>query len=563
MNTKYEIGDKVVIVSRRVDGMNNNGRMDHWLGQTMTIRSKSVTDYFMIEDQTENDGGWYWSDNMIDHEATERLNTTTVTVTCPHCGQVIEGREGYDFITVDGNVICKDCLSDDYFICDDCGKITPVSELNEGYHDGEDVTVCNHCFENYKKCNYCEEYYHKDDGRSDNCIFVCESCYDDHYCSCEDCGDFILRDDAYRVEGRSDTYYVCENCIDNYYRCDECDEYFTENRVYRDDNGNCVCDDCWDRYDYVRCYNCDTIVRCDDSYYDEDDGYDYCDSCYHDHSRNSIHNYSYKPSPMFCRCSGETTKLFMGVELEIDKGYNRNDTAAEITDAMDFDGENHVYCKSDGSLDNGIEIVSHPCTLKYHEEEMCWKEAMRIARSNSFTSHDARTCGLHVHVSRNFFGEDETEQDLAIAKLIMLVDKFWDKITTFSRRGSYELNRWASKNDIDIVEGDLIDDIKSKMSSQKSKGRYHAINLCNCSTIEFRIFRGTLKYSTFIATLQFVHTICNYAKSISLNNIYSVTWNDIFANTEYSELRNYMVSKRLIAGTITTANEETDNDDEE
>ncbi len=46
-------------------------------------------------------------------------------------------------------------------------------------------------------------------------------------------------------------------------------------------------------------------------------------------------------------------------------------------------------------------------------------------------------------------------------------------------------------------------------------GRYAAVNLCNYSTIEFRLFRGTLKINTFIATLQLVNEICNVAVSMS------------------------------------------------
>ena len=118
MSTKYAVGDKVVIVSRLVDYM--NPKMDIYLGKTMTI--KEITEevnfpYFMVEDQGTRDGNrcWYWNDDMIDHEATERLQRelALTTVTCPHCGQVIEGIEGIDYIIEDGNVLCKDCIEAD------------------------------------------------------------------------------------------------------------------------------------------------------------------------------------------------------------------------------------------------------------------------------------------------------------------------------------------------------------------------------------------------------------------------------------------------------------------
>lgn len=568
MSTKYAVGDKVVIVSRLVDYM--NPKIDIYLGKTMTI--KEITreinfPYFMVEDQATRDsdcGCWYWNDNMIDHKATERLHRklALTTVTCSHCGQVIEGVEGIDYIIEDDNILCKDCIEADednkYTFCSDCGAIIAKEDVYKGYHNSEEVTVCDDCWDNYVLCDDCGDFYHEDDTESDRHTCVCRDCYDDNYCRCDGCNSIIRCDDSCCVHTNDGDIYVCDDCLSDYNCCDECDEYFDDESCYRDDEGHCVCDNCFDRYGYRRCEECDTLIREDEINWSDDD-YAYCDECYSEHChRNSIHNYGYKPTPIFFKSDNERSKLFMGVELEVDNGEDAGDTAFSITDTMEFDGDDHVYCKHDGSLNDGIEIVSHPCTLRYHMEQMPWQDIMQIALNNGFTSHNARTCGLHVHVSRNFFGSDETEQDLAIAKLIMLIDKFWDNVTKFSRRGQSELNRWAHKNDIDIKENDLVDEIKEKMSNQKSQGRYHAINLCNYSTIEFRLFRGTLRYETFIATLQFVQTMCLYAKSVSLNDIYSVTWNDIFLNTEFTELRSYMQSRGLLPTATIVEDEESE-----
>ena len=43
-----------------------------------------------------------------------------------------------------------------------------------------------------------------------------------------------------------------------------------------------------------------------------------------------------------------------------------------------------------------------------------------------------------------------------------------------------------------------------KEAKHGANGRYACINLINTDTIEFRVFRGTLKYNTVITTLQFV-----------------------------------------------------------
>lgn len=60
---KYEVGDKVLIVSEWVKGCRENpdGEMDKWLGKVMTIRAIKDDRYLMMEDKHEFTGrGWYW-----------------------------------------------------------------------------------------------------------------------------------------------------------------------------------------------------------------------------------------------------------------------------------------------------------------------------------------------------------------------------------------------------------------------------------------------------------------------------------------------------------------------
>ena len=43
--------------------------------------------------------------------------------------------------------------------------------------------------------------------------------------------------------------------------------------------------------------------------------------------------------------------------------------------------------------------------------------------------------------------------------------------------------------------------------------RYQAINSINEETIEFRLYRGTLRYSTFVATLQLTKWLVEYVET--------------------------------------------------
>ena len=74
-----------------------------------------------------------------------------------------------------------------------------------------------------------------------------------------------------------------------------------------------------------------------------------------------------------------------------------------------------------------------------------------------------------------------------------------------------------------------------------------AVNLENANTVEMRIFRGTLKYSTFIATLQFVDEICDVAVSMSDEMLQCMTWLDFvqMIPKEKTELIEYLKVRRL------------------
>ena len=78
-----------------------------------------------------------------------------------------------------------------------------------------------------------------------------------------------------------------------------------------------------------------------------------------------------------------------------------------------------------------------------------------------------------------------------------------------------------------------------KHTKNSHMGRY--------ATIEIRIFRGTLKYNTFIATLQMVDEICKAAISLSDEFMQSLTWLDFVKGIadDKQELINYLKEKRL------------------
>lgn len=327
---------------------------------------------------------------------------------------------------------------------------------------------------------------------------------------------------------------------------------------FEEDEYTCVCSSCYDD-SYARCDGCGDIVRSD--YLEEvDDGW-YCESCARDRRANarsdSLHYYSYKPSPVFRDVNNAIwqyynvpeDKLFMGVELEIDGGRSRSDCLAELYD--ESDDEELFYCKEDGSLNengSGIEIVTHPCTLEYHLTQFPWDEISNIAKSNGYRSHDTTTCGMHVHVSRSALGSDSSQQDLTVAKMMLLMDKFWKKLVVFSRREVEKLNEWAKKPNAGISRRDNANSAVRKAKKACDGGherRYFALNITNTNTVEFRLFRGTLNPETIKANLQLVSNIVRLAMERDLLGVQDATWEDLVKIQEYPELNAYLAKKGL------------------
>ena len=355
-------------------------------------------------------------------------------------------------------------------------------------------------------------------------------------CTC--CGEIITNNYYATINDEP----ICDDCIDEECgRCESCDELFYNSDLYGQDYDRCLCEYCMNEY-YTHCDNCDDLISRENAY-ELDDSY-YCSRCYHEKT-HVIHSYSHKPTAIFY---GEG-KRFLGVELEIDRGGKDTDNAQELLDIAN-DAETRLYIKSDSSLDDGMELVTHPMSLEYHLHEFNWVDILKTAIHQGYRSHQTNTCGLHVHVNRDAFGDTEEEQEDVISRILYFVEQHWNEMVKFSRRTEINLNRWAARFGYEPTPFQVMSKAKS------SYGRYYAVNLCNAKTIEFRLFRGTLKLNTLLATLQLVDRICSIATNWEDDDLQALSWSEFVSHIEAPELIQYLKERRLYV------NEET-NDEED
>ena len=69
--------------------------------------------------------------------------------------------------------------------------------------------------------------------------------------------------------------------------------------------------------------------------------------------------------------------------------------------------------------------------------------------------------------------------------------------------------------------------------------KYRAINLTHPHTVELRMFKGTLNYNTFMATLEFVRNLVDFSKESSLDKIENSVFSDIINYEKNDFLNDY------------------------
>lgn len=256
----------------------------------------------------------------------------------------------------------------------------------------------------------------------------------------------------------------------------------------------------------------------------------------HSNIKKYIHPYNYKPKYVHHKLDTEDTPLLLGAEIEVAENTNENEKdnresvvkkCIQIMNGSDTDDENLIYSTSDSTVQ--IELDTMPCSLEYHKT-LNYKQMFEYLDKQGYKGHDANSAGLHIHADRKYLGKTELMQQLTISKILYILEKFNDEICVIARRNnSYSQFVGNGKNETSIV------DLYGKY---KNNGKRVALNLQHSETIEFRCFRSTLKYETFILTLEFVQDIIDYVKSINIEEIELIQWNDLM-KTFSDELREY------------------------
>lgn len=375
------------------------------------------------------------------------------------------------------------------YIIDDCDTICDIKGRKRIVLK-ESVHICPDC---NKKYIYIDGYKNK-----------CYHCY----CITADTNELILKTDAYHdVDNDNDKYYKTKPVKKI---CPCCGKTYTEEgHTYMKDTVNItICKDCN--------YALDERLRYEEQHYNGIVG---IISNYH--SNNTKQH-------LYGLLKDQSAKDFkgFGFELEVDKSivdgsYNslyNNLVAHAIINNTGLE-KDEVFFETDGSLDNGFEIISQPHTIAaFYEKTDSWKMMLDILSDATFKSHNACTCGLHIHVSKTWFGSTERQQNFHIGKIYKFFDAYWTDLLKASRRDTSS-TYYCDKNKTNIKNREEIRRHKTESHAWQAQAKYdhdtrhdseshhNALNNSNYSTFEIRLGRGTLNKASFFAWIDLVLNI--------------------------------------------------------
>ena len=236
---------------------------------------------------------------------------------------------------------------------------------------------------------------------------------------------------------------------------------------------------------------------------------------------------------------GHNGRLF-GVELEVEvaNGGRPEDVARGINAVVNVNGRkgSPIFFERDGSLTSGFELITQPMSLPVQRE--FWTRALTAPDVwRSVRSHRTSTCGLHVHVSR------EGLTNLTIARAVTFIHD--PRNDAFVQALARRYNTGFCK----YVEKDL-------STAHTSHDRYEALNITGRETIEFRLFRGSLKSDAVVAALEFSHALLEFCAreqldATGLNARAFLTWCLRELPEDTATLRSYV--EQRTAGTYAHA----------
>jgi len=266
-------------------------------------------------------------------------------------------------------------------------------------------------------------------------------------------------------------------------------------------------------------------------------------------------HYHKEEEPLFYRQPWEKTNRHFGFELEVIGGLG-NVRSGEMTEMIaQTDNYGRFYFEEDGSIrrecPNSFELISQPFTFGYFQCEIkpLLRQTLKLLRACGWESEKTRMCGLHFHVSRDSLSLD------AIVKLLLLSERFRSELFNLSGRTDIcTYDEYARSHMLTLRRifreannsEEKVNAVSVLVRNRELRERHTALNVSNESTVEFRIFKGTLDLNTFCGCLDLFRYMIDIAENITAYRLYRMKWKQFVNNAKgFSPELDMLIEKRL------------------
>lgn len=262
-----------------------------------------------------------------------------------------------------------------------------------------------------------------------------------------------------------------------------------------------------------------------------------------------LHPYNYKPEPVFfCDADEESKKdslAYYGIELEVvSNEINGNNVLASFLFTSDNKTREMFYFKTDCSIRShgnaGVEIVSHPLSLKFVKKSKELKRLFKILNSDRLRGKSGTNynSGMHVHINRKFVDKHD---EYFVCKALNFAYKNRSHFLDFSERTVEKFNDWCR---IQETYGNVFPN--NDVPCRYRDSRYYFLNLENTKTYELRLFNGTTDIDKYMGNVLFVKALNKFLKKQTVKKVIAgdVTWGDFVSFVKKSNRYNQL-SKTL------------------
>lgn len=335
---------------------------------------------------------------------------------------------------------------------------------------------------------------------------ICDRCFRDYYNRCGNCKKWKHRYECSFARLSNDTLW-CMPCANKLlFRCGYCSKYAKGKPPYKTRDNDGVCQECFDRNQFVFCETCKNIGQWNDMFYCYAIEKFFCRLDYRTHKCESKHRgsdyYQFvlgKPDSYF-----NNIQRLVGVEIEAEEG--KGVLQGEVAPMTNIG--------SDGSLSSGGVELRTPPAMGDKIRPIITKTCEGLNKRGFIGTIKA---GLHVHIDVNDIKNNNEKLMQIVKTYYSIEDILWSMLPPSRWSSTYAHKLMHTHPYSNIFKKKTTLDEAWQRNGSTPQGHYQGLNLSSMAegngrgTIEIRYHSGTTNANKIINWIAINLCLFDYA----------------------------------------------------